>query len=244
MIEDGLFTDHPVDSVYALHNWPGLAPGVFSVRPGAQMAGFDTFDIALSGRGGHAAMPHECTDSIVAAGQLIGALQSIVSRGVDPQSAAVLSVTQVHAGDAYNVIPETVRLAGCTRYFQAEVKQQIEARMNAVCRGVAAQHGVDVRLDYKAVYPPTINHGASQQRALTAATRIAGADNVHGDHNPSMASEDFAFMLEQVPGAYVWLGNGPVAEFGALHSPRYDFNDAILPAGARFFAALVEAAQQ
>jgi amidohydrolase len=244
MIEDGLFADHRVDEVFALHNWPGLAAGAFSVRPGAQMAGFDTFDIEVIGRGGHAAMPHDCADGIVASSQLIGALQSIVSRVVNPQSPAVLSVTQIHAGDAYNVIPETVRLAGCTRYFDKTVKQQLETRMAAICAGVAAQHAIDITLDYKAVYPPTINHPASQKKALTAASLIAGADAAHGDQNPSMASEDFAFMLEQVPGAYVWLGNGPVSGFGALHSPRYDFNDAILPVGARFFAALVEGAGQ
>ena len=244
MIEDGLFADHPVDEVYALHNWPGLAPGAFSVRPGAQMAGFDTFDIAVTGRGGHAAMPHDCTDSIVAAGQLIGALQSIVSRNLDPQSPAVLSVTQVHAGDAYNVIPETVRLAGCTRYFDKAVKAQLQTRMAEVCAGVAAQQGAEIALEYNAVYPPTINHAASQQKALAAASILSGPEAVHADQNPSMASEDFAFMLEKVPGAYVWLGNGPVSDFGALHSPRYDFNDAILPIGARFFAALVEGARQ
>ncbi|MDW3223408.1 MAG: M20 aminoacylase family protein [Paracoccaceae bacterium] len=244
MIEDGLFNDHPVDEVYALHNWSGLAAGNFSVRPGAQMAGFDTFDIAVSGRGGHAAMPHECTDSIVAAGQLIGALQSIVSRSLDPQSPAVLSVTQIHAGDAYNIIPAAVRLAGCTRYFDGAVKQQLQARMAEVCKGLGDQHSVDVSLDYSAVYPPTINNPASQQKAIATATRIVGQDSVHDAQNPSMASEDFAFMLEQVQGAYVWLGNGPVSEFGALHSPRYDFNDAILPVGAQFLATLVEGAKR
>ncbi|WP_367397398.1 M20 aminoacylase family protein [Roseovarius sp. PS-C2] len=244
MIEDGLFADHPVDEVYALHNWPGLAPGEFSVRPGAQMAGFDTFDIVVTGRGGHAAMPHECSDSILAAGQLVGALQSIVSRTVDPQSPAVLSVTQIHAGDAYNVLPETVRLAGCTRFFDKAVKQALERRIGEICAGVAAQHGMEITLDYKAVYPPTLNHAASQEKAVKAATLIAGGGAVHGDHNPSMASEDFAFILEQVPGAYLWLGNGAVSDFGALHSPHYDFNDSILPIGARFFAALVEAANR
>lgn len=240
MIEDGLFTDHPVEEVYALHNWPGLDAGNFSVRSGAQMAGFDTFDIAVNGRGGHAAMPHECTDSIVAAGQLIGALQSIVSRSLDPQSPAVLSLTQIHAGDAYNVIPAAVRLAGCTRYFDGAVKQRLQTRIAEVCKGLGGQHSVEVSLDYRAVYPPTINNAASQKKAMAAATRIAGQDAVHDDQPPSMASEDFAFMLEQVQGAYVWLGNGPVSEFGALHSPRYDFNDAILPVGAQFLAALVE----
>ena len=244
MIEDGLFNDHPVDEVYALHNWPGLATGTFSVRPGAQMAGFDTFDIAVSGRGGHAAMPHECTDSIVAAGQLIGALQSIVSRSLDPQSPAVLSVTQIHAGDAYNVIPAAVHLAGCTRYFDGAVKQLLQTRIAEVCKGLADQHSVEVSLDYTAVYPPTINNAASQKKAMAAATRIVGQDSVHDAQNPSMASEDFAFMLEQVQGAYVWLGNGPVSEFGALHSPRYDFNDAILPVGAQFLATLVEGAKR
>lgn len=244
MIEDGLFTDHPVDEVYALHNWPGLAAGAFSVRSGAQMAGFDTFDIAVSGRGGHAAMLHDCTDSIVAAGQLIGAIQAIVSRNLDPQSAAVLSVTQIHAGDAYNVTPDAVRLAGCTRYFDETVKQKLQTRMAEVCKGLADQHSVEVSFDYKAVYPPTINNAASKKKAMAAATRIVGQDAVHGAQNPSMASEDFAFMLEQVQGAYVWLGNGSVSEFGARHSPRYDFNDAILPVGAQFFATLVEDAKR
>ena len=189
-------------------------------------------------------MPHNCNDGIVAAEQLIGALQSVVSRTLDPQSPAVLSVTQIHAGDAYNVIPETVRLAGCTRYFDKAMKQQVENRMAEICVGVAVQNSVEINIDYKAVYPPTINDVASQQKARAAASTVAGRDAVHSDQSPSMASEDFAFMLEQVPGAYVWLGNGPMSEFGALHSPRYDFNDAILPIGARFFSTLVEEARQ
>jgi hippurate hydrolase len=244
MIEDGLFADHPVDEVYALHNWPGFAPGEFSVRPGAQMAGFDTFDIVVTGRGGHAAMPHECSDSILAAGQLVDALQSVVSRTVDPQSPAVLSVTQIHAGDAYNVLPETARLGGCTRFFDKDVKRTLERRIGEICAGIGTQHDMDITLNYKTVYPPTINHLASQQKAFAAASLIAGESAVHSDHNPSMASEDFAFMLEQVPGAYLWIGNGAVSEFGALHSPHFDFNDAILPIGARFFASLVEAANR
>ena len=240
MIEDGLYSDHPVDEVYALHNWPGLKQGAFSACPGAQMAGFDTFDITISGRGGHAAMPHECTDSIVASGHLVAALQSIVSRSLDPQVPAVVSVTQIHAGDAYNVIPEIVQLAGCTRYFDKAVKARLQSRMEEVCNGIAAQHGLAVTLDYKSVYPPTINEVRCQKKALAAATVVAGADSVHSDQNPSMASEDFAFMLNQVPGAYVWLGNGDISESGALHSARYDFNDAIIPTGAHFFAALIE----
>lgn len=162
------------------------------------MAGFDTIDIAVTGCGGYAAMLHDCTDSIVASGQLIGALQSVVSRAPAPQSPAVLSVRPVHAGDVYNLIPETVRLAGCARYFHEAVKARLQKRTTEICEGIATQQ------------------------------KVAGADAVNDDQNPSMASEDFAVMLEQAPGAYIWLGNGPVSGFGARHTPRDDFNDAVL----------------
>jgi len=240
MINAGLFKDHPVDQIYALHNWPGLDVGMFSARAGAQMAGFDTFDIVVNGAGGHAAMPHDCNDSIVAAGQLVTALQSIVSRTIDPQSSAVLSVTQIHAGDAYNVIPESVQLAGCTRYLDQEVAQTLHYRMGQICDGTAQQFGVDITLDYRPVYPPTINHPKNQQAALNAASTVKNVGEIYDDQNPSMASEDFAFMLQKVPGAYVWIGNGAVDAFGALHSARYNFNDAIIPYGVGFFASLAQ----
>jgi hippurate hydrolase len=240
MIKDGLFTNHNVDEVFALHNWPGLAQGTFSGRVGPQMAGFDTFEITVTGVGGHAAMPHDCRDGIVAAGHLITALQSVVSRSLDPQAPAVLSVTQIHGGDALNVIPEVVTLAGCTRYFDKKAQADLKLRLLQICAGIETQFGVRVTVDYKDVYPPTINHATSVDTALRVASTIAGPEHVYDDQNPSMASEDFAFMLERVPGAYLWLGNGPVQDFGALHSPQFDFNDAIIPTGAAFLARLVE----
>lgn len=240
MIKDGLFTDHPVNEIFALHNWPGLAQGAISGRVGAQMAGFDTFEISLTGIGGHAAMPHACRDSIVAAGQLITALQSVVSRSIDPQAPAVLSVTQIHGGDALNVIPERVTLAGCTRYFDSVAQAELKQRLLQICAGIETQFNVRASVDYTYVYPPTINHATSVQTALRVASCVVGHKNVHADHAPSMASEDFAFMLENKPGAYLWLGNGPVNDFGSLHSPQFDFNDAIIPTGAGFLARLVE----
>ena len=164
----------------------------------------------------------------------------MISRNIDPQKCGVVSVTQVHGGDTYNVIPQNVRLSGCTRYFDNDVKALIRARIFEVCAGVGTVHSVRVEPVYRSVYPPTTNHAASQQSVLNAAASIVPKTQIFSDLPASMASEDFAFMLNEVRGAYAWIGNGPVSRFGALHSEVYDFNDAILPVGAQLLAKLVE----
>ncbi len=240
MVEQGLFTQFPVDAVYGMHNWPGLALGRFAVRPGPMMASFDTFEIVLSGRGTHGAMPHLGTDSIVAGAALVQALQTIVSRTIDPLDAAVVSVTRFNAGHTWNVIAEKAVLAGTTRALRAEVRDQIEATLRRIAMSVAAAHGVTADVDYQRRYPPTVNDPAEAVRAANAAAAVVGADQVDRDPLPSMGAEDFAFMLQQRPGCYVWIGNGPADNNRTLHSPYYDFNDALLPLGASYWARLVE----
>lgn len=240
MVEQGLFARFPVDAVYGLHNWPGLPVGRFAVRPGPMMASFDTFEIVLTGRGTHGAMPHLGTDSIVAGAALVQALQTIVSRTIDPLDAAVVSVTRFRAGDTWNVIPETAVLAGTTRALRDEVRDQIEAGVRRVAASIAAAHGVTAAVCYQRRYPATINNPAEAARAAEAAASVVGGDHVDRDPLPSMGAEDFAFMLQQRPGCYAWIGNGPADGNRTLHSPYYDFNDAILPLGASYWARLVE----
>lgn len=240
MIEDGLFDRFPVAAVYGMHNWPGLPVGRFAARPGPLMAAFDIFEITVSGQGTHAAMPHLGTDAVVAAAAMISALQTIVSRTVNPLDAAVISVTRLAAGDTWNVIPDEVRMAGTVRALRPAVRDALEPAMRRVVAGVAEAHGVSVHLRYERRYPPTVNHVYESARAVAAAARVVGADHVDTEPMPSMGAEDFAFMLEQRPGCYIWIGNGDGTGRGALHSSRYDFNDDILPLGASYWAALVE----
>ena len=244
MLRDGLFEKFPVDAVFGLHNWPGLEEGRFAGRVGPQMAAFDVFEILISGQGAHAAMPHQGRDMLLVASHLHGALQSIVSRRVDPVETAVVSVTQIHGGDSWNVLPSEVMMRGCTRHFSAAVQDLIEAEMGALCRAAAAGFGVEVRLDYQRRYPATINSAAETGMALAAAASVSGAEGVTDTLPPSMASEDFAFMLQQRPGSYIWLGAGPVRDGGVLHSPTYRFNDAILARGAAWWVEVARAAQR
>ncbi len=236
MIEDGLFDDVATDSVYGLHNWPALAPGIAVARDDAMMAAFATFEIDIIGRGAHGAMPHEGADPVLAAGQTIAALQSVASRNVSPLRAAVLSVTKVHGGDAFNVIPEKVTLGGTTRWFEPEVGDLIEDRMGALVASVAEGFGCRAQLRYQRRYPATRND-PSRAAILRAAAAQAGLQLA--DAEPSMAAEDFAFMLEAKPGAYGWLGAGREGDNPGLHSPRFDFNDAVLPDGIRLWDRLV-----
>jgi amidohydrolase len=237
MMRDGLFETFPMREVYGLHNWPGLPEGQFAGRPGPQMAAFDTFEIALSGRGAHAAMPHMGQDVLLAAAHIQTQLQAIVARSVDPLQTAVVSVTQMHGGDNWNVLPAQALLRGCTRYLDASVQTLIQQRIQAIVAGVADSFGIGAELHYEPRYPATIN-GIRETRIALAAADIAGAGNAVEPEHPSMASEDFAFMLQARPGAYLWLGAGSTEGGRVLHSPRFDFNDRILTTGARWWVAL------
>jgi hippurate hydrolase len=240
MIEEGLFERFPVRSVYGMHNLPGRPVGRMAMRPGPMMAAFDIFEITVTGKGAHAAMPHLGRDPVVAASAIVTALQTVTSRAIDPLDAAVVSVTQFHAGDTWNVIPERAVLRGTTRALRTDVQDSVEAAVHRIAEGIAATHGVGAQVHYERRYPPTINDPAETDRAAAAAVAVAGEGNVDRDPSPSMGSEDFAFMLREKPGCYVWIGNGADAGGCTLHNPRYDFNDEILPLGASYWATLVE----
>jgi hippurate hydrolase len=240
MVEDGLFERFPCDAVYGLHNWPGMAVGEFAVMPGPMMASFDIFEIVVAGRGAHAAMPHMGVDPVVAASALVQALQTVPSRTISPVDAAVVSVTQFHAGDTWNVIPAEAVLRGTTRAFRPEVQDAIEAGVHRVTAGIDAAYGTVSSVRYERRYPPTINTPAEAGRAANAMRALVGERRVHTALPPTMGAEDFAFMLQVKPGAYAWIGNGPGEGGCVLHNPRYDFNDAILPLGAAYWVALVE----
>ena len=240
MIEQGLFERCPMQAVFGMHNWPGLPAGQFAIMPGPMMASADQFDITVKGHGAHAAMPHQGADPVIAGAALVQALQTIVSRSLDPLDAAVLSLTRFHAGDVYNVIPDHAQLGGTVRAFRAEVQDQVEAAMERICNGIAASHGVQVSLDFRRGYPATINSAPEAALCGEVAAALVGEENVRCDLRPSMGAEDFSYMLQQRPGCYVWLGNG-LGEGGCmLHNPHYDFNDDILPIGASYWARLAE----
>lgn len=242
MIEDGLFKRFPVDQVFALHNWPGLEEGRFAVHNGPVMAALDTFELRLTGRGSHGAMPHEGIDPITLSAQVQLAWQTLVSRAVAPTDPAVISITQIHAGDTLNVIPETVVLRGTVRTFRPETRDMLQAEMGHRAKAVADAMHASATLEYQRRYPSTINANGPAELARAAAVRVVGIDAVDTTLPPSMASEDFAFMLNAAPGAYVWIGNGPVGNGQNLHSPTYRFNDNILPAGVRYFTEVATAA--
>ncbi len=240
MVEEGLFERFPVEAVYGMHNWPGMAAGHFGVHAGPVMAGSDEFEISIHGRGGHAAMPHQAVDPVAAGAALVQTLQTVVSRNVHPVDAAVVSVTQFHAGDAYNVIPETAWLRGTARAFRPEVQDTLEAAMQRICQGVAAAFGARIELRYERGYPPTINDAEQAEVCRSVARGLVGTDKVYTDLQPTMGAEDFSYMLQVKPGCYVWIGNGPGEGGCMLHSPHYDFNDAILPVGVAYWVRLVE----
>ena len=238
MVGDGLFERFPMEAVYGLHNWPGLPAGRFAVREGPMMAANDMFEIAVTGHGSHAAMPHQGIDAVVIAAHIITGIQTIASRNVDPLAALVVSVTQVHGGDAWNVIPEQVVLRGSVRSFAPEVQDLAEANIARIAKGVAAAHGAEVTMSYQRRYPATVNSEAETRHAAHIAALVDETGDVIENVAPSMASEDFAFMLQARPGSYIWLGAGETHP--NLHSPHYDFNDDLLPIGASYWARLVE----
>ena len=242
MVEQGLFARFPVDAVYGAHNWPGLPCGHFAVHAGPVMAAFDTFEVIIEGKGSHGAMPHQGVDPITIGAQLQMAWQTIVSRAVSPTDAAVISVTQIHAGDTWNVIPDKLLLRGTVRSFDPQVRNLLEAKMAQRAVKICGAFDATCRFTYTRRYPTTINSAAEAETARRAATIAAGRERVVTDRPPSMGAEDFAFMLEQRPGAYIWIGNGPDADGRNLHSPHYDFNDAALPHGMRYWVRLAETA--
>jgi len=240
MIEEGVLECYPVEAVYGMHNWPEVPAGQFAVRPGPMMAAFDIFEIMITGRGAHAAMPHLAIDPIVVAAQLVNGLQTIASRNVHPLEGAVVSITQIHGGDTWNVIPDSVVLRGTSRSFNPAVRDQIEPAIRRIAEGTCRACGAQMTLHYERRYPPLINALAETEVAAATAASIVGESNVKRDLLPSMAAEDFAYFLENKPGAYIWIGNGTAEAGGILHNPHYDFNDAVLPLGASYWVRLAE----
>ena len=225
-----------------MHNWVGLEAGHFGVGAGPIMAAADTFDLIINGKGGHAAMPHQCIDPIIVASQVLTALQSISSRNTHPVDSLVISVTQIHAGDAYNIIPDTVKMHGTVRTFLPETRDEIPSKMLKVSEGVCKAMGASCELNYIHGYPATVNSITETDISAKAAIDLVGEDKVVLNPTPSMASEDFSYMLQARPGCYVWLGIGTVEDKNrfSLHSSNYDFNDHVLPIGAAYWATLVE----
>ncbi len=240
MVEEGLFEQFPMEAVFGMHNSPGLPTGKFAIRPGPMMAGGAFFDIRITGNGAHAARPESGTDPVVIAAQITLALQSIVSRNVNPVDTAVVSITQIHGGDAYNVIPHTASLSGTVRVFRRETMQLVEDRMRALAEGVAAGFGATVEVDYREVFLPLVNTPDETEFAADIAAGIVGDDNVNRNRSLIMASEDFSYMLDACPGAYINIGNGDGEGTCMVHNPGYDFNDEILSLGASYWSRLVE----
>jgi amidohydrolase len=226
-----------IDQVYGMHNGPGLSIGSFAMRPGPIMAATDHVTIRIEGLGGHAARPHKCIDSVLVGAQLITALQSIVSRSVDPLDAAVISICAFHAGSARNVIPQTAELKGTVRSLRPEVRDLLEKRVREVVAGIAQITGAGIELDYERSYPVVVNHVAQTALAARVAGEIAGLANVDTDMTPIMGAEDFSYMLEARPGAFVFIGNGDSA---GLHHPAYNFNDDAIVFGTSYWVKLVE----
>lgn len=240
MVEEGLFDRFPVDAVYGLHNWPSADFGTFAMRAGPQMGAFDIFEIVATGKGAHAAMPNLGRDPMLFASQAIAALQTIVSRNIHPLSAGVVTVTQVHAGDTWNVIPDEVVLRGTVRTFERDVQDTIERRMRGIVEGVAATFEMTATLRYERRYPATVNTRDETAHAVAAAAAVVGSERVDTNPTPNMASEDFAFMLQAKPGCYAWLGTGRGPETPLLHNPRFDFDDDAIGIGASYWVALAE----
>ncbi|HXB76860.1 MAG TPA: M20 aminoacylase family protein [Bradyrhizobium sp.] len=237
MIKDGLFEKFPCDEIYGLHNAPDLNHGELAILPGPAMAGADFFDITINGYGAHGAMPERSKDPIVIAMALVQALQSIVSRNVIPTEAAVVSITQIHAGSAYNVIPGDAKLAGTMRAFSDEVRALMRERMRAICAGMAAAFQVEIDVDIRDIFRVLVNQEEHSRVVAEAAQAVVGPANVKTRAQPKMGSEDFADMLQAVPGAYFWLGHdGSVP----VHNPAFTLDDKILPVGASIFARIIE----
>jgi amidohydrolase len=240
MLVEGLFERFPAERVFGLHNWPELPVGQFAMRPGPVMASVDDFVITIRGQGGHAAMPHLGRDPLVAGCQIVQALQSLVARELDPIDNAVVAVTRFHCGEAFNVVAETAELGGTVRAFRAATRTTLERRIGEIAQSIAIAMGVSATVDYRRGYPATVNEAGSTTLAAEAAADIVGASAIDHEPQPVMCAEDFAFMLETRPGAYIWMGIGGAEEGRFPHTPIYDFNDEALPLGASYWARLVE----
>jgi hippurate hydrolase len=240
MVQEGLFDRFPMRAVYGMHNWPRKPAGTFAMRPGPLMGAYDIFEIVVTGKGAHAAMPYTGKDPMLFAAHAISALQTIVARNLHPLDAGVVSVTQVHGGDTWNVIPQEVVLRGTVRTFKRDVQDLIEQRLRTIVAGVAATFEMTATVRYERRYPATVNSEVETGHAVAAAGAVVGAENVDTDPVPEMGSEDFAFMLQAKPGCYVWLGAGRGPDTPNIHSPQYDFNDDVLPIGASYWVALAE----
>ncbi|MCC2957906.1 M20 family metallopeptidase [Massilia sp. IC2-477] len=248
MMDDGLFEQFPMEAVYGMHNWPGIPEGHFGVVPGPMMASSNEFRVVVRGKGAHAAQPHRGIDPVMVAVQIAQAWQTIVSREKNPLESAVLSITQIHAGSATNVIPDEAELVGTVRTFSTAVLDLIQRRMEEIATGVAAAFNASVDFKFKRNYPPLINHPEQTAFAIEAMRAVVGAECVDTQVEPTMGAEDFAFMLQEKPGCYVFIGNGEGAHRAGghglgpcqLHNTSYDFNDNLLPIGASYWVRLVE----
>ncbi len=248
MMDDGLFEQFPMDAVYGMHNWPGIPEGHFGVVSGPMMASSNEFRVTVRGKGAHAAQPHRGIDPVMVAVQIAQAWQTIVSREKNPLESAVLSITQIHAGSATNVIPDTAELVGTVRTFSYEVLDLIQRRMEEMAAGVAAAFNASVDFTFKRNYPPLINHPEQTAFAVEAMRAVVGTECVDTNVEPTMGAEDFAFMLQEKPGCYVFIGNGEGSHRAGghglgpcqLHNTSYDFNDNLLPIGASYWVRLVE----
>ncbi|HEY8068242.1 MAG TPA: M20 aminoacylase family protein [Burkholderiales bacterium] len=242
MVEEGLFKRFPANEIYAVHNWPGLPPGQMAVRPGPVMAATDEIVITVRGKGGHAAMPHLTVDPVVTTAQIIAALQTIASRNVSPLDSIVVTVASMETSqtNVFNVIPDFVKLIGTVRTFRAETRVMAQKRIREIVAGISAAMGGSADIEYKLGYPSTINTEREAMFAAKVGERVFGKNNVFTDAEPTMGGEDFSYMLQARPGAYVFLGQGGGPNNCFLHNPGYDFNDEVIPLGAGFLAALVE----
>ena len=238
MIQEGLFDRFEIDAIYGMHNWPALEAGKIAISEGAVMAAYDNFEIEIEAKGSHAAHPEHGVDPIVVSAHIVTALQNIVSRYVDPLKSAVLSITQIHSGSTWNVIPDVATLRGTVRTFKEDIQDTIEDKMNSICSSVANGFGAKAKLNYKRLYPATVNNDI--KTALRAAKESVGDTNIVTDYPPSMGSEDFAFFLQKKRGCYVKLGTKKEGELFMLHSPYYDFNDEVLLTGVTYWVKLVE----
>ena len=245
MIEEGLFERFPCDEVYGMHNWPGLPKGTMGIRPGPIMASTDKFFVTVKGRGGHAAMPHLAIDPIVISTQIINAYQALISRTVDPVDTAVISVTNMNGGTgAHNVIPDDAKFSGTVRTFNPKTREYLKAKMEEIAKALAGAYGASIEFQYRYVIDSTINDPKATALCVEVARSVVGHDNVNADVEPCMGGEDFGAMLEKVPGAYIWVGQAEPDESSNhnynLHTPRYDFNDTIIPIAMEYYAGLVE----